>query len=152
MSHYTLFKKDKNISTLLLRDFCLGSYFASAFDNVNSSVTDADMDAFSWIKAHVEKTAIFLTNVGDGGALIDSIAERKISNPHGMELWHSEEIKKWQWKNPPTHIYIGQPKNSKYPVLYRKEDLEKRNEKYKLIYDAKGCSVFTILCPALPMK
>ena len=143
-SHYSTFKDDKRYILFFLRDAGMGSLLAYAFDKVNASVTEWDLRAFEWITRFVERDAIFLTNYGDGGGLIASIGERRIWNPHGMEIWHGEELREWQSRNKPTHIYVGRIPNPKYPGEFRRDELRKQPKKYRLIYDREHCSIFRI--------
>ncbi len=142
-SHYSIFKKNKQLAAFFIRDCAFGSYWAYACDRVNAGVTKNDLTAFDWISNNTPAEAVFLVNYADGGHLISSLTGRAVTDPHGMDLWHGEELKTWQTRNPPTHIYIGDNPSPAYPLSYNKETL-KAEIGAQMVYEKGNTAIFKI--------
>lgn len=142
-SHYAQFKKDRKTLPFLGRDMAFGSYLAYAFDRTNAGVTQADMEAFKWIKENVDENAVFRVNYAEGGHLIPSFTGRKITDPHGMDVWHGAELAAWQETHPPTHLFIGANSSPAYPATLTQEETL-RTKGVKLLHESGGSAVFKL--------
>jgi len=135
-SHYAAFRKDGRLLQFILRDASFGSYWAFACDRVNAGVTPEDLEAFKWIRENIDENAVFLVNYADAGHLIPSFTGRRITDPHGMDMWHGEELKNWNDTRPATHIYVGKNPSPAYPVAWTRGD--------KLLHNYGGASVYLL--------
>lgn len=142
-SHYTIFKENRKTLPFLGRDMAFGSYWAYAFDRVNAGVAQADIDAFKWIDENADENAVFRVNYADGGHLIPSFTGRRITDPHGMNVWHGAELAAWNEAHPPTHLYIGANPSPAYPVALTQE-AALRMKGVKLLHESGGAAVFKL--------
>jgi len=124
----------------------IGLIFYCAFYLFNSismcSVTQADLDAFRWMDTTISKKAVIINNYGDAGLWIPAIIGRTITNPHSEPI-HFEELKAGLSKLKADYVYIGS--KAVYGIDYKKEDLEKKPWKYRIVYNKDGAQLWKIL-------
>lgn len=104
-----------------------------------TSITDADMKAFEWLKNHTSYTEAIKNNYGDAGLWIPAIISRPITSPH-VNVIYLDKIKE---PVKPKYVYIG--KKEVYLSLPFKNSDFKNNSKYKQVYDKDGVNIYEIL-------
>jgi hypothetical protein len=125
----------------------IGISFYSGFYLYNSvsmcSVTQADISAFKWIDNTISKNSVFANNYGDAGLWIPAIIGRRITNPHSFQVLTGQSTEEKPSDLKADYIYIGS--KAVYSTDYKKEDLEKKPWKYRLVYLNDGAEVWKIL-------
>lgn len=125
----------------------VGVTFYTVFYVYNSvsmcSVTQADLSAFKWIDNTISRSSVFANNYGDAGLWIPAIIGRRITNPHSFQLLTEQSIEEKPVGLKADYVYIGS--KVVYDNAYKKEALEKKPWKYRLIYVNDGAQVWKIL-------
>jgi hypothetical protein len=106
------------------------------------SVTQADLNAFKWMDDTLNNKAVIGNNFGDAGLWIPAITGRAITNPYSEPV-NLEELKAGLAKLKAGYIYIGS--KAVNGVDYKKENLEKKPWKYRIVYNKDGAQVWKIL-------
>jgi hypothetical protein len=105
-----------------------------------SSVTEADLEAFYWLKDHTNETDVIQNNYGDGGLWIPSIISRPITNAH-INVVYLDKVKQ---VGEPTYVYIG--KKCVYADRCELDNSDfKDNSGYELVYSKDGVYIYKII-------
>ena len=150
-----LFKKNSNSAArmiaakkkhFLIIFLTIGLIYYCVFYLYNSismcSVTQADLNTFKWMDDTLNNKAVIRNNFGDAGLWIPAIIGRAITNPYSEPV-NLEELKAGLAKLRAGYIYIGSKVVN--GVDYKKEDLEKKPWKYRIVYNTDGAQVWKIL-------
>jgi len=132
---------------LLIAFTIIGFLFYGIFYMYNSismcSVTQADIEAFKWMDSVINKRAVIVNNYGDAGLWIPAIIGRTITDPHSDAI-HFKELKARLGKLRANYIYIGS-KVVYEDIAFKKEALEKKPWRYRIVYFKDGAQVWKIL-------
>jgi hypothetical protein len=105
-----------------------------------SSVTEADLEAFYWLKDHTNETDVIQNNYGDGGLWIPSIISRPITNAH-INVVYLDKVKQ---VGEPTYVYVG--KKCVYADRCELDNSDfKDNSGYELVYSEDGVYIYRII-------
>jgi len=117
-SYYRLYKeKIINPLKLILLNSIGSDYIAYAFDDINSSFTEDELDVILWIKENIPKDEIIDCNYYEGGHLIPIIAENKILFPHYQRFWYNKYMIPWQEKQNVKYYFKSQKSYFQYQEL-----------------------------------
>ena len=100
-------KGGPSVLTVPLHEAVGGAFWVTTFCQDNSAVTQDDIAAFEWIRAHTPESAVFANNAGDGGPLIPAAAHRKILEPHYYWFFDQVEMEAWRARTLVDYVYVG---------------------------------------------
>jgi len=100
-------KGGPSVLTVPLHEAVGGAFWVTTFCQDNSAVTQDDIAAFEWIRAHTPESAVFANNAGDGGPLIPAAAHRKILEPHYYWFFDEKEMEAWRARTLVDYVYVG---------------------------------------------
>lgn len=124
-----------------------GAFWIATFSRDNAAITPDDAAAFTWIRQRTPLDAVFATNPGDGGGLIQAAAHRKVFEPHFYWFFDEPEMAAWRAKTRSTYVYVGARPSPAWPRRFYAEELE-RDTAVEELFRSGAARVFRIKDPS----
>ncbi len=139
----TIFVAVNFLGVFFLNDLWQSTNWVYSHININTSVTEDDIQVFNWINKNTSENDIIANNYGDSGIWIPALAYRKITK-YDATLYDLEKFNDNVKKTAATYLFVGSKPIYEKSIDYTYDKI-KNNPLYKEVFNSGNAHLFRII-------